>query len=145
VFVTPVTGQQGFTDSALFAVVKPKPTHAICLPISRNEGDNVPLSAVATNEYADVVPVNDAHLQNALTDRRSIYVKVENDIVSIEPGSRINFAKPSTLEYNIKIRNVGRVIGDSIGIMEERFAEGLGLTKARGDPGVDLRNISSWT
>jgi hypothetical protein len=75
------------------------------------------------------VPVNDAYVQYGNTDRRSIYVKIENDTVSIDPGLRINFAKPNTLEYSINVRSVGRVIGDSVGIMEERFAEGLGLTK----------------
>jgi hypothetical protein len=128
VFMTRAATHQGSSDTALFAVVKSKATHAVCLPIDRSTGSGISLSTIAPNEYADIVLVTDAYEQHE-NDDKSIYVKVEGNAVSIEPGSRINFAKPCTLEYNTKIRNVGRVFGESLRAMEERFAEALGLTK----------------
>lgn len=61
-----------------------------------------------------------------------IEVKIENEAMTIDPMSRINFAKPYTVEHNVLILNVGRVVGDSIGLMDKYFAESLGLAKRPG-------------
>jgi hypothetical protein len=45
----------------------------------------------------------------------------------VSPASRINFAKPYTIEHNIKVRNVGRVVGESVRQLEHYLAHFLGF------------------
>ena len=56
-----------------------------------------------------------------------LYIKTEDPSITIDPASRINFAKVYTVEYNLKVRNLGRIISDSIQLMEEYFAETIKL------------------
>ena len=114
------------TVPELSAVVKPTPTHAVCLPISQKSDPS------SSAEHADVVFTTEAYTQQGAGDQspeRPIYVKKENDAVTVESGMCMDFAKPHTVEYDIQVCNVGRVFGDSIGYMEKRFAGSLGLTK----------------
>jgi hypothetical protein len=155
VFMTPwsetkgITESQGrsveateptFTDTAWFAVVKPKAGHCVCLRINTYSGQGTTRSGVVASEHAAVVPVVGTELPEVKTfkahpqgepllTKDPIYVKIENLDITIDPMSRINFGKPYTVEYNVMVRNIGRVYGESIARMEEYFAESLGLTK----------------
>jgi hypothetical protein len=52
-----------------------------------------------------------------------LYIKIEDPTITIDPMSRIHFGKVFTVEYNLKVRKIGRVIPDSIRKMEEYFLE----------------------
>ena len=123
---------QGIFEIRWFAVVRPKASHCICLGISTNNPKTSSSAPALNQDSAAVIPIENTSMEPHIGERsaeRVLYVKVENDSVLIESESRINFAKPYTVEYNIKVRNVGRVFGDSVGLMERYFAEALGLTK----------------
>ncbi|KAH7356000.1 hypothetical protein BKA66DRAFT_574897 [Pyrenochaeta sp. MPI-SDFR-AT-0127] len=134
VFITPWIRLQNTPEIAWFAVVKPKGTYSICLRISVVD-DQTALSSTATSpEYGIIIPheeieIDTKHGVGDQSSERTIHIKVENDSIMIKPESRINFAKPYTVEHDVKVRNVGRVYGDSLGRMEEYFAESLGLVK----------------
>ncbi|EDU42931.1 conserved hypothetical protein [Pyrenophora tritici-repentis Pt-1C-BFP] len=113
--------------SQLSAVVKPTPTHAVCLPIFQKG------YAYPSREHADIVFTTEAYTQQEVNDQspnRAIYVKKENDNVPIQSDMCMDFAKPYTMEYDIQVCNIGRVFGDSVGYMEKRFAESLGLARS---------------
>lgn len=75
----------------------------------------------------------DGHMQLHPDERplnkSPLHVKVEDASISIDPMSRLNFSKVFTVGYNHKVRNVGRMVVESVKRMEEYFAESLGLSK----------------
>jgi hypothetical protein len=120
------------TERAQFAVVKPHPTFSVCLRISTYSGQATTKPGLIVRDHAAVVPLGGdfvPHPEGEHMEKEPIVVKVENESVTIDPMSRINFAKPYTIEHNVKILNVGRVVGESVGLVDKYFAESLGLTK----------------
>lgn len=126
--------EQTFVEPARFVVVKPKSTHCICLRISTYSGQATAKPGVAASEHAAVLPLGGSFQPHPRGESQMtkdpIFIKLENPDVSIDPMSRINFGKPYTVEYNIKVRKLGRVYGESVAKMDEYFAESLGLTRA---------------
>jgi hypothetical protein len=121
-----------FTERAQFAVVKPHPTFSVCVRISTYSGQATTKPGLTVRDHAAVVPLGGdfvPHPKGEHMEKEPIVVKVENESVTIDPMSRINFAKPYTIEHNVKILNVGRVVGESVGLVDKYFAESLGLTK----------------
>jgi hypothetical protein len=128
---------RGFTEGAFievarFAVVRPKPTFSVCLRISTYSGQATTKFGIASRDHAAIIPAGGAfvsHPKGEQLDKGPIEVKVENPEVTIDTMSRINFAKPYTVEHNIKVRNIGRVVGSSVGLLDRYFAESLGHSK----------------
>ncbi|EAT81124.1 hypothetical protein SNOG_11416 [Parastagonospora nodorum SN15] len=76
-------------------------------------------AAVVVEGGEEVLHDGEAKLLNS-----AIFIRVENEAAPpVDPMSRINFAKVYTLEYNVKVRNVGRIIPDSIWRMDEYFVQ----------------------
>jgi hypothetical protein len=122
-----------FTQIARFAVVRTRGTHCLCLRIRTYSGQATTKPGTVVQDHAAVIPVGgevQLHPHEELLTKSPICVKLEDETLSIDSMARINFTKVYTVEYNLKIRNVGRVFGTSVGIMDEYFAAGLGLTKA---------------
>jgi hypothetical protein len=126
------TSQDTLPELAQFAVIKPKPTFSVCLRISTYSGAGTTKAGVVASDHAAIVPLGgdfSPHPQGEHMEKDPIEVKVEDPEVTIDPMSRINFAKPHTVEHNAKIRNVGRVVASSLGLLDQYFAESLGHTK----------------
>jgi hypothetical protein len=129
---------RGFTDHAFmeivrFVVVKKMPAHSICLRISTYSGQGTTKPGVVPNDHAAVVPLGTPkgtytkHPKGEFMMKLPLEVKIEYPGETIDPMSRINFAKPYTVEHNVKVRNVGRVVGDSVKRLDEYFAQSMGL------------------
>lgn len=124
-----------FFEPARFVVVKTKPTHCICLRINTYSGRATTKSGVVVADHAAVLPVIDGKASAAPTLhpngeaglRPPIFIKLEDQDVTIDPMSRLNVAKPYTIEYNIRVRKLGRVWGDSVARVEDYFLDSLGL------------------
>lgn len=129
VFMTAWAAESG--DPSYFVVVKPKSKHCICLRISSPSMASFE-SYSAASHYGSVITTDTADTEpndDVQSPEETIYVKVEDESNGLDPGSKIDFGKPYTLDYDIQIRNIGRVFGDSIGRMERNFAANLGFTK----------------
>lgn len=123
---------ESFTEMARFVVIKPNPAFSVCLRVSTYSGQATTKPGVVADSHAAVVPVGGTftpHPQGEHLTKSPIVVKVENPAVNIDSMSRINFAKPYSVEHNIMVRNIGRVAGDSVGMIDRYFAESLGYTK----------------
>ncbi|CAN9449030.1 unnamed protein product [Alternaria alternata] len=137
IFMTPWTEPSGssgtpFTKAARFVVVRPGSTFSVCLRISTYSGQGTTKPGVIANQYAAVIPQGNQvvlHEKGEDLSKEPIEIKVENPDVDVNAMSRINFAKPYTVEHNVKVRNIGRVVGDSVKKLERYFAEGLGFAK----------------
>jgi hypothetical protein len=112
--------------------MRPRSSHCLCLPISTYQGKATANTGIAAQDHAAIIPVGSEvrlHPDEQALKKAPLYMKVEDASVSIDPMSRVNFARVSTLEYNLKVRNVGRVVAESIKLMEEHFTEALQFTK----------------
>lgn len=137
--MTPWTEPEGFsgqmfTETARFVVVKSGPTFSVCLRISTYSGQATSKPGVIASHHAAVIPQGGTvtyHPHEEELVNPPIEIKVENDDVDIDPMARINFAKPYTVEHNIWVRNVGRVVGDHVvRRLEMYLATNLGFTKS---------------
>ena len=131
---TNTLAEEAFTEMVRFVVLKPKATHSICLRISTYSGQATTKSGIVVADHAAVLSVGDTFLEHpegepGLT-KDPIYIKVETPEEKIDSNSRINFGKPYTVEHNLRIRNIGRVVGDSLTKLDDYFAESMGITRS---------------
>lgn len=132
--------REAFTKLTRFVVVKPKPGYSVCLRVSTYTGKGTTKYDANAKDHAAIIPVGGTftpHLQGEYMIKSPIEVKIENEAVTIDPMSRINFAKPYTVEHNLLILNVGRVVGMSVGLLDQYFAESMGYAKVL----VDSRDV----
>ena len=126
-FVKDQSGPPVFVKIRRFVVIRPKATFCLCLPISTYQGQATTKPGVTAQDHAAVVLEGGQpqyHPNEAKLEKSPMFIKVENHSTGqIDPMSRINFAKVYTVEYNVKVRNIGRIIPDSIWRMDEYFAE----------------------
>ena len=113
-----------------FVVIRNKPTYCLCLSISTYQGRGTSKTGVIHDCHAPVIPVDgEVHLhpdEKSFT-KEPLRIKIEDPSISIDPMSRINFGKVFTVEYNLKVRNIGRIISESCKKMEEYFVESIKL------------------
>jgi hypothetical protein len=137
VFMTLWTEPKGFSagtfiELARFVVIKSTSAFSICLRINTYSGQATTKHGVAADAHAAIIPVGGAfvpHPRGEHLTKDLVAIKVENPSVTIDPMSRVNFTKPYSVEHNIMVRNIGRVNGESVGLLEKYLAESLGYTK----------------
>lgn len=114
-----------------FVVIRARATYCLCLSINTYQGQGATKSSVTTQDHAPIVPVDgEVHLhpdEQNLT-KSPIRIKTEDASISIDPMARINFGKVYTVEYNLKVRKIGRIISESIRQMEDYFVEAAKLS-----------------
>ena len=112
-----------------FVVIRPRNSYCLCLPIRTYQGKATSKAGVSAQEHAAIVPLGGEaqyHPDEQTLKKTPLYVKIEDASLRIDPMSRLNFAKVSTLEYSsMKVRNVGRVDSQSIKLLEQYFSETL--------------------
>jgi hypothetical protein len=113
-----------------FVVIRNKPTYCLCLSISTYQGRGTSKAGVIHDNHAPVIPVDgevQLHPDEKSFSKEPLRIKIEEPSISIDPMSRINFGKVFTVEYNLKVRNMGRIISESCKKMEEYFVESIKL------------------
>jgi hypothetical protein len=125
-FVKEASGPQIILKIRRFVVIRPKATFCLCLPINTYEGQATTKPGVSAQDHAAVVPEGESpryHANETELQKSAIHIKIENQSTGpVDHMARINFAKVYTVEYNVKVCNVGRIIPDSIWRMDEYFA-----------------------
>jgi len=112
-------------------VVKPRNGFSVALPLD-TQADHGTTTSGTSNTSTAVLPVGaslESRTDRDQLTREPIYIKIENESVSIDPTALIDLAKPYTVSHDIKVQNIGRVFGDSVGHLDKYFAESLGHTK----------------
>lgn len=122
-------------EDVRFVVVEQKPRHSICLRISTYGGQATTKYGATAADHAAIVAAGtpswlyEQYTHGENLTRQPIEVKVETSdpAHAISPKARVNFTKPYTVEHNIYIQNIGRVVGqDSLQRLKEYYAEGTG-------------------
>ncbi|CAN9132172.1 unnamed protein product [Alternaria alternata] len=122
------TTGQPFTKQTRFVVVKPKREFCYCLRISTYSGRATLKPGVNSNEHAAVVRQGHQAVvyEGEIGLKEPIEIKLENEQIDVSPASRIDFGKIHPVQYNVKVKNVGRVVGESVRRLEQHLAEFLG-------------------
>jgi hypothetical protein len=112
-----------------FVVIRPKATFCLCLPINTYSGQATSKPGVVAQDHVAVVPEGgdvQYHPKEEALTKTPMFIVVEDPSTGpISPMARINFAKVYTVEYNVKVRKVGRIVSDSIWRMDAYFMECL--------------------
>ncbi|OCL11717.1 hypothetical protein AOQ84DRAFT_386634 [Glonium stellatum] len=122
--------EQAFCEIRRFCIIRRKPTYCICLPISTYSGQATTKPGLVVQDHAVIAPVGGSaqlHPKEQQLAKSPLFLIIEDQAVSIDPMSRINFAKVYTVEYNIRIRKIGRICPDSMKDLEDYFLESMGL------------------
>lgn len=104
----------------------------MCLPISTYHGKATSNTRSSAQDHAALTAVGSQvqlHPDEQALTKAPIYIRVEDITVSVDPMSRINFGKVSTLEHGYKVRNIGRVAVESMRLLEEHFVDTMQITR----------------
>ncbi|KAF2867751.1 hypothetical protein BDV95DRAFT_174912 [Massariosphaeria phaeospora] len=129
---SPETERTVYWKIRRFIVVWPRQSHCLCVPVGTYNGKATTKPGVVAQDHAPIIAAGSEarlHPDEEALQKAPLIMKVENLGVFLDPLSRVNFAKISTIEHNLKVRNIGRVLADSIKDMERYVAETLQLTK----------------
>jgi hypothetical protein len=127
-----MSDHENFVEMARFAVVKTHTSFSVCLRISTYLGQATTKPGVSVQDHAAILPEGGTlvkHPKEESMEKAPVFIKVENSQVTIDPMSRINCVKPYSIEHNVMVRNIGRVVGESVGLLEKYLAESLGYMK----------------
>ena len=105
-----------------FVVIRNKPAHCLCLPVHTYGRQATSKPGVVADDHAAIVPVGKSmqlHAEEKPLGKRPLYMILEDSEVDIDYMSRVDFARIYTFEYNVPIRNIGRVSAESMGALEE--------------------------
>jgi hypothetical protein len=131
-------GRQGrrFVKIRRFVVVRPRAGYCLCLPIQTYSGRGTTKPGINPDDHAIIF---DHKLKPQKVPgekelkKKSIGIIVENPELSVSQSSRINFGKVQTVEYNVKVRTIGRVHPSYIELLETYFLLGMGLKEPPAD------------
>ncbi|KAH7092334.1 hypothetical protein FB567DRAFT_545497 [Paraphoma chrysanthemicola] len=121
--------------TARFVVIKSQSTNSVVLPLESYQHPTRTHYGGTSNNYADVVPVDSypsSFPDHNMSSTDRLYVKVENANASLDPTSRINLGAPMTIDHDIKVQNIGRVVGDSVKLLDKSYTDSLHYAYADG-------------
>jgi len=109
-------GERIFSHIRRMAVVQQRQGYCVCVPINTYSGKGLTKPGLNSEEKARHAVIFDAtchpfHLASEadVTDKKPIAVNMADSEQKLDPMSRINFGKPYSIEWNVKVMNVGRI------------------------------------
>ncbi|KAF2802502.1 uncharacterized protein BDZ99DRAFT_576869 [Mytilinidion resinicola] len=109
-----------------FIVLRSWSHYCICVPVHTYGNRGTAKPGITPGDHAASVLVDGSYtLQDSEEEltKAPIHVVRENLAVSIDPASRINFAKVYTVDYNLRVKNIGRIHPPDLKHFEARFTE----------------------
>ncbi|GAB7326385.1 hypothetical protein MBLNU13_g10413t1 [Cladosporium sp. NU13] len=126
-----VLGQRVHAKVRRFVVIREGFNYCCALPIATYGGQGVAKAGVVKSEHGIIYtgriapsPTEAEFVTRANEERmRSEPIQVDPDspLDRLDPMSRINFATISTVQHNVKVRNVGKVNRGSMRILNQHF------------------------
>ena len=120
-----------YVKPRMFVVMRFKPEHCICLPIYTYSQQGTAKVGTVVGDHAPLVEegcaVYHAPGEDPQRLKKALYIIIEDPSIQWDPYSRINFGKVSTVEYNVKIKKVGRISPGSLADLESSFLQSLAL------------------
>jgi hypothetical protein len=114
-------GSRVFSHIRRMAVVIERKGYCVCIPIHTYGGQGILKRGFDLRERQahSIIHASDTEPaarqeERAVLVKKPIAVTMANKEQKLDRFSRINFAKPHTVEWNVKVMNVGKVTPDSI-------------------------------
>ncbi|RYC63317.1 hypothetical protein CHU98_g2887 [Xylaria longipes] len=105
-----------------FVVIQVFKAHCIALPVHTYGGQGTTKPDVDSSNHAALILEGDQQklLQGEVLSKDPIRMIAET-VIDLDQASRINFSKPTTIEYNIKVVKVGRIVSADVGRLQDYF------------------------
>ncbi|KAI0864255.1 hypothetical protein F4860DRAFT_529776 [Xylaria cubensis] len=109
-----------------FVVVQVFKAHCIALPIHTYGGQGTTKPGVESSNHAALMLEGDEQkLLSGEVLTKDSFRMIAEAAIDLDQASRIDFSKPSTIEYNIKVMKVGRIISKDVGRLLDYFQRTL--------------------
>ena len=125
------SGKQVGARIRRFIVIRAKAGHSICLPVHTYGGRGISKHGVTPSHHAAVIPVGGSvklHEGESEMVKKPLRIIQEDPSITIDDTARINFAKMYTIEYTVKVRNIGRVAPADLKRLEVSFTETMNIS-----------------
>jgi hypothetical protein len=105
-----------FLEDRRFVVVKNYHGHCTCLALHTYNGQGTTKPGVHAQDHAAAYAVGSKlKLKTGeKMDKEPFRIKVEDSKEKIDPMTRINFSKLYTVEHNVRVMKVGRIVDDDL-------------------------------
>jgi hypothetical protein len=126
-------GSRVFSHIRRMAVVIERKGYCVCIPIHTYGGQGILKRGFDLRERqahsiihaSDINPAAQKEELDVLV-KKPIAVTMANKEQKLDKFSRINFAKPHTVEWNVKVMNVGKVTPESLPAFKSYFRKETG-------------------
>jgi hypothetical protein len=126
-------GSRVFSHIRRMAVVIERKGYCVCIPIHTYGGQGILKRGLDLKERQahSIIHASDTNPaaqkeERAVLVKKPIAVTMANKEQKLDKSSRINFAKPHTVEWNVKVMNVGRVTPESLPAFKSYFRKETG-------------------
>ena len=120
-----------FSETRRFMVVRSKPGHCLCLSVHTYGRQATAKRGLWADEHAAIIPQGGyqvLHPGEPELKKQPIQDKLESTSVFIDAYSRIDFSRIYTVEYNIPVKNIGRILPADMEIFEIYFSQTVNIT-----------------
>jgi hypothetical protein len=121
-------GERVFSHIRRMVVVRERHGYCICIPISTYGGQGVLKHGLSLSEmkaHAVIYSSNTSpkidYRDKHLMAKKPIAVDMASKEQKLDPMSRLNFSKPYSVEWNVKVMNIGMVMKESIPLLMGYF------------------------
>lgn len=130
------TQQSFFPKVRRYVVIRSRSNHCLCLAIHTYGGAATSKYGVYPDEHAPLV-CNQAEVETHPNERplrkEALSVVLEPPTKWLSPYSRIDFGKVYPINYNFKVRRIGRIDSPYLNVLEAYFRAGIGVYEAAED------------
>ena len=128
-----------------FMVVRSKKRHCLCLSVHTYQGQATSKPGVRADDHAAVIREGGSvilHPEERELHRQPIHVILEHNDVTIDGTSRMDFSRIYTVEYNVPVKAIGRILHHDLEIFETYLSRSINLIfQAEPEP---FQYISQW-
>ena len=139
-------GPDTFFETRRFVVVRSKPGHCLCLSVHTYGRQATTKPGAWADEHAAIIQQGGnqvLHPGEPELKKEPIQVKLESSSV-IDAYSRIDFSRVYTVEYNIPVKNIGRVLPAYIETFEMYFSQTVNMTFQELDNQEKTDSLLTW-
>lgn len=117
----------------MFVVIRQRSQHCLCLPVYTYSQQGTSKAGVKPEDHAPLIKENTELVlhpdEQGTRLQRPIILILEDATLQWSPLSRINLSKVQSVEYNLKVKTVGRISPDCLADLETMFREAIGLSE----------------
>ena len=120
-----------YFETCRFIVIRSKRGHCLCLGVHTYGRQGTSKLGVGADHHAAVIADGDIeavlHPKEKELSKRPIHIVLETRDVTIDSTSRLDFSRVYTIEYNIPVRNIGRILPLDLAIFETYFSQTINI------------------